>query len=65
MTMRILGALQGAVEYGAVTGGAAGAGPGGQGTARIAAWAAEHQMVLLALTACLLLVWMLRASHRR
>ena len=65
MMTHVLWALQGAVEYGAATGRAVGATPRGGGPERLAAWATEHQMLLLAAAAGLLLLWMVRGALRR
>jgi hypothetical protein len=62
--MRIVLALQGAAEYGALTGGGGGA-PRGRSPAQIADWASEHQLVLLAVAAGLFLLWMVMGAARR
>lgn len=63
--MQIVIALQGAAEYGALTGGGAGGAHRGRSPAQIADWASEHQMVLLAVAAGLFLLWMVMGAARR
>ena len=57
--------LQGLVEHGALVGGQGVAGaPHGSGAQQITAWAADHRVALLATLAVLLLLGLIRASHR-
>lgn len=65
MIMQILAALQGMAEYGAASGGEAAGRPIGPRGGQLTAWAAEHQLVLLAALAGLTLIWLVRASQRR
>jgi len=57
-------ALQGAVEYGVLTGSQAGGG-GPRGLRGITSWASDHAAVLLAVGALLLLLGLFRAARRR
>lgn len=58
-------ALQGAVEYGALTGSAAGSTTGASGIARLTGWAADHRMALIAAIAGLVLLALVLGSRRR
>jgi len=62
--MRVWCALQGAVEYGALTGSRA-AGGAPRGLQRIMAWAGDHRTALLVAVALLLLLGLFRAARRR
>lgn len=62
--MRVWSMLQGAAEYGALTGGGAAASPRGPGGQSFAAWATDHQTALVAAAAGLLLLALVAASRR-
>jgi len=57
-------ALQGAVEYGALTGSQAATAPRTTGAQQITTWAADHQTAVVAALASLLLVGLIAASRR-
>jgi len=65
MIIQLLAALQGMAEYGAASGGQAAGRPIGPRGGQITAWAAEHQLVLVAVVAGFALIWLVRASQRR
>lgn len=64
MMTRLWSILQGAAEYGGLTGGQAVRPRGGPGGQPITAWAADHQTALLAAAAGLLLIVLVAASRR-
>jgi hypothetical protein len=66
MIARVWTTVQGLVEYGALTGSAAGSTAGGaSGIARLTGWAADHRIALIAAVAGLSLLWMVLSSRKR
>jgi hypothetical protein len=65
MTGLLWAALQGAVEYGVLSGGAGAGGPVGPHGPPILAWAADHLVIVLAVAAGLLLLGLVRTARHR